>query len=171
MKRQVDVADIQLKTQLLQSRGIEVGLFVMFGYDGETMDDIDATVAHLKKAAPDLFLTTVAYPIKGTPYYEAVADRLVAERPWTERTDRDLRVAGRHADRFYEHTTRWVVNEVNLHRARRDGTSGFLRRCKLQLNAWRGRLGMYLTHRLREEVQPTGGGRGWTVGDRVDGGW
>ena len=41
-------------------------MFIMLGYDGEEVADLEQTVDHLKKAAPDVFLTTVAYPIKGT---------------------------------------------------------------------------------------------------------
>ena len=47
------------------------GMFIMLGYEGEETADIEATVAHLKARRPDTFLTTVAYPIKGTPYYRA----------------------------------------------------------------------------------------------------
>ena len=171
MKRKADVTDVQAKTRLLRSRGIEVGMFIMFGYEGEEIADIEQTVDHLKTALPDVFLTTVAYPIKGTPYHETVSERLVADRPWADSTDRDLRVVGRHSARFYEHTTRWVVNEVALHRARQNGTAGLLRRGKLQLNAWRGRLGMYLTRRQREEGQCTGSGRGWPAAERAADGW
>ena len=32
--------------------------------------------------APDIFLTTVSYPIKGTPYYDRVADRIESPGPW-----------------------------------------------------------------------------------------
>ena len=34
---------------------------------------------HLKECDPDLFLTTVAYPIKGTPYYHEVESRIVRD--------------------------------------------------------------------------------------------
>ena len=42
----------------------------MWGYEGEELEDIEATIAHVKTSDPDVFFTTVAYPIKGTPYYE-----------------------------------------------------------------------------------------------------
>jgi hypothetical protein len=41
-------------------------MFIMLGYEGETVEDIEATVS-IWRASPDTFLTTVAYPIKGTP--------------------------------------------------------------------------------------------------------
>ena len=171
MKRKAEVEDVQAKTRLLQSRGIEVGMFIMFGYEGEKVEDIEATAEHLKKAAPDTFLTTVAYPIKGTPYYESVEGRIVAEEPWAERTDRDLQVAGRYSRRFYEHATRWVVNEVNLHRAWRSASPDWLQLAKMFLNARRGRLGMRLTQHERESGRGQGSGRGWAPAERAADGW
>jgi radical SAM superfamily enzyme YgiQ (UPF0313 family) len=32
----------------LRRHGIEVGMFIMLGYDGERMEDLQATVDHLK---------------------------------------------------------------------------------------------------------------------------
>ncbi|MDX1665442.1 MAG: radical SAM protein [Candidatus Promineifilaceae bacterium] len=170
MKRKADVADVQAKTKLLQSRGIQVGMFIMFGYEGEEISDIEATVEHLKKARPDQFLTTVAYPIKGTDYYEAVEDRIIAEDPWEERTDRDLQIAGRHSPAFYEAATRWVVNEVALHREWHGERRPF-RLAKLFLNARRGRFGMALNRRNREDDERVPAGRGWAAEERAADGW
>lgn len=170
MKRKAQVEDVQAKTHMLQKRGIEVGMFIMLGYEGEKLSDIEATAEHLKKAAPDVFLTTVAYPIKGTPYYEKVADRISSGLPWEQRTDRDLGVSGRHSSRFYDHATRWMVNEVNLHRARRDGTANPLQLAKMALNAGRGRLGMRLTRDEREHARH-GSGRGWDAKERAADAW
>ena len=78
MKRRTNAERVRDMVHLLQKYGIEVGMFIMLGYDGEERADLEATVEHLKEAGPDTFLTTVAYPIKGTPYYTAVADRVVS---------------------------------------------------------------------------------------------
>jgi anaerobic magnesium-protoporphyrin IX monomethyl ester cyclase len=145
MSRKADVADIQAKTRMLQAKGIQVGMFIMLGYEGEEMDDIAATAEHLKQSNPDIFLTTVAYPIKGTAYYEQVSERVFSHLPWEVRTDRDLSVRGRHSPRFYRHATRWLVNEVNLHKTRRAGAKDIFQRARLFLNAQRGRLGMWWT--------------------------
>lgn len=172
MKRKAQVEDIQAKTRMLQAHGIAVGMFIMLGYEGETEADIAATVAHLKKADPDVFLTTVAYPIKGTPYYEAVADRILAYADWEHRTDRDLGVAGRYSRRFYAHATRWMVNEVAFHKLRRQGRRRPWPLLKHWLNARRGRLGMWLTRHEREgEDDRRPSGRGWGVRERATAGW
>jgi radical SAM superfamily enzyme YgiQ (UPF0313 family) len=173
MQRKADVEDVQAKTRMLQSRGIQVGMFIMLGYEGEEVSDIEATVDHLKTANPDVFLTTVAYPIKGTPYHEAVAGRVYSDLSWDRRTDRDLGVAGRHSRRFYEHATRWMVSEVHLHRLRQAGSRDYLRLAKLYANARRGRLGMRLTRSQREAIgrAQAAAGRGWDAAARADNAW
>lgn len=172
MKRKADVTDVQVKTKMLQARGIQVGMFIMLGYDGEEVADIEATVDHLKKANPDVFLTTVAYPIKGTKYHEAVSDRVYSGLHWAERSDRDLGVQGRYSSRFYDHATRWMVNEVNLHRLRVNGSSDYPRMAKLLVNAQRGRLGMRLTQNERaSDVGEQVAGRGWQAKERATDAW
>ena len=150
MQRKVQVEDVQRKTHMLQAAGIETGMFIMLGYENETIDDLKATVEHLKISNPEVFLTTVAYPIKGTPYYAEVESRILAGKTWRERSDRDLKVAGRYSRRFYSFATRWMVNEVALNRAKRGGDVSLLRRLKLATNSRIGRLGMAFTQGQRE---------------------
>ncbi|MFQ5343210.1 MAG: B12-binding domain-containing radical SAM protein, partial [Anaerolineae bacterium] len=145
MQRRTDAARVREMTHLLQKYGIEAGMFIMLGYEGEQMADIEATVEHLKAANPDIFLTTVAYPIKGTPYYDEVADRVIELKPWGERTDRDLTVAGRHSRRFYEFANRWMVGEVTWYKQRNGVQGNFRQMAKAFVNARVGRLGMWWT--------------------------
>jgi radical SAM superfamily enzyme YgiQ (UPF0313 family) len=123
-------------------------MFIMLGFDGERVDDMRATIDHLKLTAPDVFLTTVSYPIKGTPYYEQVKARLVTPRPWAEATDRDLVVRGRPVRRYYDFARRWIVSEVSRDehwRRRRYG-----RAARAASSALVGRVGMALTEHWRE---------------------
>ena len=46
----------------------------------------------MKHCRPDVFFTTVSYPIKGTPYFNKVADRLVTVGDWHNATDRDTSI-------------------------------------------------------------------------------
>jgi radical SAM superfamily enzyme YgiQ (UPF0313 family) len=151
MQRLTSVDDVRHTTAVLQERGIAVGMFIMLGYEGERVEDIAATIDHLKAARPDIFLTTVAYPIRGTTYFEEVRDRVRSDLQWEARTDRDLRVVGHHSDRYYDHATRWMVNEVRLHRALGSGSRNPIDLGRLYLAAKRGRLGMWLTRGERIE--------------------
>lgn len=158
MDRKTRVEDVQRKTRMLKEAGIETGMFIMLGYEGEQIEDLEATVDHLKKSDPDLFLTTVAYPIKGTPYYNEVESRVVEALPWHLRTDRDLTVAGRHSKRFYSFATRWMVNEVGLSKMLKSKPRSVRRIAKAFVNARIGRIGMALS--LREkELAPAGRGQ------------
>jgi len=75
MQRGVKVEQVREAVALCRASGIQTGMFLMFGYEGEELSDIEATVEHVKACLPDVFLTTVSYPIKGTPYFDKVADR------------------------------------------------------------------------------------------------
>jgi radical SAM superfamily enzyme YgiQ (UPF0313 family) len=114
MDRGVKVEQVQQAIELARSRGIQSGMFLMWGYEDEQMPDIEATIEHVKRSRPDIFFTTVAYPIKGTPYYESTRQRLVQLQPWSETSDRELRIKGRHSREFYEHADRLLRDEVAL---------------------------------------------------------
>jgi anaerobic magnesium-protoporphyrin IX monomethyl ester cyclase len=144
MDRRVTVDQIRSATRIARKHGIQSGLFVMLGYPGEEIPDIDATIAHLKETQPDTYLTTVAYPIKGTTLYNAVADRLLAA-PWAETTDRALNFHGRHSDRFYWFATRHLVNEVRKDAQRRRGGWDALRSLLPAAKSRIARAGMLLS--------------------------
>jgi hypothetical protein len=116
-------------------------MFIMVGYESEELADLEATVSHLKKAGPDVVLTTIAYPIKGTGYYDKVASRILEEGPWSRRTDRDLVVRGRHSKRYYEAAMRWMLSEVSFHREVH-GRKRIRPLARAAANWARGRVGM-----------------------------
>lgn len=124
MERGVTPEQVQWATKAAQRHGIEVGMFLMWGYEGETEDDIAATVEHVKKANPDVFFTTVAYPIKNTAYYHEVAGRVEASKPWEDATDRDYAIRGRHSRAYYKQADRWLRNEVAAFRKEGDDPAG-----------------------------------------------
>lgn len=103
MQRGVTVQQVRSATALCKQNGIQVGMFLMWGYDGEEIEDIQATVDHVKQCQPDVCFTTVSYPIKGTPYFDRVAPRLFNVLDWKRTTDREFRVQGRHSRNFYVH--------------------------------------------------------------------
>src|SRR5271154_4709147 len=124
MDRGVTVEQVQSAVSGCKVRGIQTGMFLMWGYEGEELQDIEATIEHVKRTDPDIFFTTVSYPIKGTPYYERVAKSLVQLKPWNISSDREIAVQGRHSSKFYEFADRLLQNEVKLARLQRSGNSG-----------------------------------------------
>ncbi len=112
MQRGVTLPQVHRAVDLCKSRGIETGMFLMWGYDGEQVEDVEATVDLVKQCRPDVFLTTISYPIKGTPYFQKVADRIQASGAWNETTDRELRIRGRHSRDFYRHADDLLRSEM-----------------------------------------------------------
>jgi radical SAM superfamily enzyme YgiQ (UPF0313 family) len=139
MQRDVTVEEVQWATRAARRHGIQVGMFLMWGYEGETLEDIEATVAHVKRAAPDTFLTTVSYPIKGTPYFEEIAERVTLDGSWDSSTDRDYAVGGRPPRAYYDLADRWLRAEYDAHKAADEDP---VRAAKLQAEAARSREAM-----------------------------
>ncbi len=124
MQRGVTVPQVQKAIEMCRANGIESGMFLMWGYEGEELEDIEATVEHVKRSQPDIFFTTVAYPIKGTPYYERVAKDLIVIRPWGESSDRELVISNQKQRSFYETADRLLRDEVELARLETRGVNG-----------------------------------------------
>lgn len=116
MQRGVRVEQVREAIQLCRARGIQTGMFLMWGYEGEELSDIEATVEHVKASLPDIFLTTVSYPIKGTPYYDEVAPRLENLMEWQQSTDRDLKIRGRHSRQYFHWADQLLKSEVALYK-------------------------------------------------------
>jgi anaerobic magnesium-protoporphyrin IX monomethyl ester cyclase len=114
MERDVTTEQVQTAVALCKSRGIQSGIFLMWGYEGEGISDIETTIEHVKKTDPDVFFTTVAYPMKGTPYFSDVAGRIENLKPWRVGTDREVRIRGRHSRGFYKFADELLRSEVEL---------------------------------------------------------
>ncbi|MDA1013339.1 MAG: radical SAM protein [Planctomycetota bacterium] len=116
MERGVTVEQVQWACSAARRHGIQVGMFLMWGYDGETLDDMEATVEHVKACNPDTFFTTVAYPIKNTKYFEDVSDTVRLDREWDDATDRDYKVDTQQSQDCYRHADRWLNSAVKADR-------------------------------------------------------
>jgi radical SAM superfamily enzyme YgiQ (UPF0313 family) len=119
MDRGVKVEQVQRAIEMSRERGIQSGMFLMWGYEGEELEDIEATIRHVSTSQPDVFFTTVSYPIKGTPYYKSLSDRLVQLQPWGTSSDREITVKGRHSQQFYKYADKLLKDEVKLARLAR----------------------------------------------------
>ena len=151
MQRRTSASRVVEMVRLLQDNGIKAGLFIMLGYPGEQRRDVEATLTFLKSASPDRFLTTVAYPIKGTPYFDELGDRIVSSGVWETGTDRDLEVQGRYPDRFYRHAGRWIHHQMRLHRELHSDRPNSLNVIRAFSGAGIGRLGMLAPWNQRQD--------------------
>ena len=116
MQRGVTVDQVVWAAKAAKRYGIQVGMFLMWGYPGEQIDDIAATVDLVSRCQPEVHLTTVAYPIKNTGYFRKAADSVVIDKEWSAATDRDHRIRGRHSRGYYKQADLWLNNEVEATR-------------------------------------------------------
>jgi len=144
MERGVTVEQVRTAVALAKSRGIGTGMFLMWGYVGEELDDIETTIEHVKRTDPDVFLTTVVYPIRGTPYFREVSPQLVSTKAWAQGSTRDFLIRGRHSRRFYQNATELLKGEVELSRLLNGGrsTPDRSKASELQLRIARARDGL-----------------------------
>jgi radical SAM superfamily enzyme YgiQ (UPF0313 family) len=95
-------------TTLTRKAGMVQHWFIMFGYPGETVEDVERTVDMIIDVAPESISTTVAYPIRGTPLHDQVRD-LMTSGQWSHSDDVEMMFRNRYPARFY----RWTVFRVN----------------------------------------------------------
>jgi hypothetical protein len=121
-------------------------MFLMWGYEGEELDDIEATIRHVSISKPDIFFTTVSYPIKGTPYYQSISDRLVQLKPWGISSDREITIKGRHSRSFYSYADKLLRNEVQLARLAETSAADSDAAAALRNQIIADRAGLHSTH-------------------------
>lgn len=116
MDRRVDVNVVKKAIQDTNALGIETGTFIMVGYPGETIEDIEATTQYLIEANPTHFTITKAYPIKGTSLYNEIEHKITKQPDWDTSTDRDIDFTRTYSRKFYDFAVRRIVNEVNFNK-------------------------------------------------------
>ncbi len=142
MDRRVDVNQVREMIQLTRKHGIEAGTFIMLGYPGETEDDIEETIQHLKKSNPDYFTITVAYPIKGTELYQEIEAVQTTNLDWSTSTDRQVDFKRTYSRKYYDYAVKRVINEVNYFKAM--GRRPSIGAAKLKAKSLIAKLGMQL---------------------------
>ncbi len=78
MDKDCTVQDIRQAAALLRSHGISMGFFLQLGYPGETLADVQSTVALVAAVRPDEIGVSVSYPMPGTALYERVSSSMTA---------------------------------------------------------------------------------------------
>lgn len=111
MSRGVSREQVRQATHWCQKHGIEAGVFVMFGYPGEELPDIYETIRLVRDLQPDHYLTTVAYPLRGTTFYGEIQDRIIHHSPWVQEKQRELEIGGRFARPLYQYAIKKLASE------------------------------------------------------------
>lgn len=76
MSRGTRLAQIERVAASLRTHKVRQFWFLMLGYPGETLDDIEATLQLFRRFSPEEYSVSIAVPVPGTRFYESVKDRL-----------------------------------------------------------------------------------------------
>ena len=110
MNRKIDVEKTISVIKNAKDKGISTGTFIMLGYPGETKADILKTARYLKRACPDEVTIAIAYPIKGTKFYQDTEKKFTLPFEWQKQTERQIRFKKNYSDRFYRFAVRYLMN-------------------------------------------------------------
>lgn len=146
MDRRVDVNQVRDMIKLTRQHGIEAGTFIMLGYPGETEDDIEETIHHLKESNPDHFTITVAYPIKGTELFQEIEAIQTTNLDWSTSTDRQVDFKRTYSRKYYDYAVKRVINEVNYFKVRKNVDK--LKATRFKVKSIAAKLGMQWHRRV-----------------------
>ena len=144
MSKGTTVEQIYRTAETCRKLGIETYFYMMVGYPGEEWHDLRRSVRLLRETRPDAFSTTIAYPLPGTAFYEAVRHRLPEEGlvapDWDYTAENKLLFpTGRYSTFFYRRVIRWFHSEWRDARLSDGGALSWHRRLRAKVGLWRDR--------------------------------
>ncbi len=110
MRKDFDTQRVRESIRITKEAGIEVGLFILMGYPGEKLRDLLQTMGMIRELAPHYCGGSVAFPIKGTQFYEDVRHMLAPDYAWSRRNENRLSFRGRYPVIFYWFAVRLLHN-------------------------------------------------------------
>lgn len=111
MEKGLRVEDIKAASRWLKAEGIDIGVFLQFGYPGETWTDIEATLQLARELEPADIGVSVSYPLPGTGFYERVRQELGAKQNWIDSSDLATMYKATYAPEVYRQVHGLVHHE------------------------------------------------------------
>jgi radical SAM superfamily enzyme YgiQ (UPF0313 family) len=112
MEKGIKVHQIYQARENLKRNGIRTGLFLQFGYPGETWDDIESTIQMMRRVNPDDVGISVTYPLPGTKLHQLVSSGLGKKKNWTESGDLSMMFRGTFSTELYRALAHAIHLEV-----------------------------------------------------------
>ena len=158
MEKGATVEAIRAATTNLRRRGVKVGLFIQFGYPGETHDDIEATIRLIEDVLPEDIGISVSYPLPGTRFHERVRHEMGERSHWRDSNDLAMLFKGLHGTRYYRWLHTYTHARFRLARNRRAAETRSIRRLVriARYGSLRAiaKIALALTSRDRPSVRP-----------------
>lgn len=112
MEKGTKVQQIYQARENLRRNGIRTGLFLQFGYPGESWNDIESTIRMVRTANPDDVGVSVTYPLPGTKLHQLVSSEIGGKTNWTESGDLSMMFKGAFSTELYRALARAIHLEV-----------------------------------------------------------
>lgn len=113
MDKGLKVDAIRIAAERLKSAGIRVSFFLQFGYPGESLSEIEETIALVRDCRPNDIGVSVSYPLPGTVFYQRVHEQLGVKRNWVDSGDLTAMFRAAYTDEFYRSLRDALHYEVN----------------------------------------------------------
>ncbi len=155
MDKGTRLEQIPVARERLRAAGIRACFFIQFGYPGELLEDIRATLDLMRRTMPDDVGVSVSYPLPGTSFHDMVAAQLGDKTHWQESNELAMMFQGTYTTEFYRRLHRMVHEELDLRQRLAAGDSderallGSLDRLELE---WRE---LERTEAEHRSVEPT----------------
>jgi radical SAM superfamily enzyme YgiQ (UPF0313 family) len=111
MSRGITLEQVRQARHWCRQYRIECGIFVMFGYPGEEIKDIYSTIEFIRDLQPDHYLTTIAYPLRGTALYQELEDQILYHTEWNDHLQRELEIKNRYIRPLYSFAIKKTASE------------------------------------------------------------
>lgn len=110
MDKGIRVEQIYQARENLHRYGILTGLFLQFGYPGETWEDILETIRMVRRVEPDDVGISVSYPLPGTKFHQVVSAEMGKKANWSHSGDLAMMFKGAFSTELY----RAVADAIHL---------------------------------------------------------
>ena len=117
MDKGTTVTQIREATRLLKSHGIRPAFFLQFGYPGETLEDIRATIRMVEELEPADIGISVSYPLPGTVFHERVRSDMRSKQNWTDSDELAVMFRSTYPGSFYKELQRYVHRRFRARQA------------------------------------------------------
>ncbi|MEM7093858.1 MAG: radical SAM protein [Actinomycetota bacterium] len=114
MEKGTSVEQIVEAADRVHAAGYRIAFFIQFGYPGETLEDVEATLDLIRRARPDDIGISVAYPLPGTPFYDRVREQLGDDTHWVDSSDLAMLFDGPFPTEFYRALHERVHTEYRM---------------------------------------------------------
>jgi anaerobic magnesium-protoporphyrin IX monomethyl ester cyclase len=116
MDKGLTVGSIRDARECLRGAGIRAAFFLQFGYPGETLAEIEETIALVRTCRPDDIGVSVSYPLPGTVFHQKVQEQLGEKRNWIDSQDLSVMFRAAYTDEFYRSLRNALHYEVEQYR-------------------------------------------------------